>query len=103
MEETVVIVGGNARSSRKHHLIAVGQMASGLYHRRKIVFYLLQATACKEGYHGEPVVIGDIQSAVVGSAKLAHLVGSGIAHIMNGIVVLPLIEWHLEGKDGIHL
>ena len=39
----------------------------------------------------------------VGCPEVAHLVGSGVAHIVDGVMMALLKERHLEGEDGEEL
>ena len=90
-----IIVGLDGGGSSEHHLIILHIGAHGLDHGRQIVLDLLFAAACQQGDHGARRrgwcrMVCEI---------LAHLIGRGVTHVMDGVMVLLLEEIDLEGQN----
>ena len=106
-DKLLIISVVDGRGARHGQLIVLKTLG-GLYHGGQVVFYLLLPAACQErnnrpvGFQSVPGTEVLIAFAVV-FLKLRHLLHRGIAHVMDGVFMLILIERHLERQDGEHL
>lgn len=69
-------------------------------HRRKVVLDFLLSRACQQGNDGgrrNGMTTGTI---LMFPQELPDFLGSGVTHIVDGIVMLALKEIHLEGQYG---
>ena len=99
-----LIVGALDRGGTGQHKLVFGEAVHHLQHGGQIVFDFLSAAAGKQCHDGPPRQVMPLcerlRSLMIAIEEGHHLIGGGVAHIMDGIMVLLLKETHLERQDG---
>ena len=107
LDKTFIVFVVYRRGPSQHHLVVLETFCR-LYHRRQIVLDFLQsATSQQSQYRAMAVQVvlpAELSKSLrISSPEFPHLLSRRIAHIMDGIMMLLLIEGHLERQDGEHL
>ena len=80
-------------------------MKCRLYHATEVVTYLLTTASRQQGYDRKTreaiLLCKRTEVGRVMAEEGTHLVERRVAHVVDGVVVLPLEELHLEGQYGI--
>ena len=93
-QELLVILVLYRRSSGQHQVVLIRKVPRGFHHRWQVIFNLLFSRPrqqCNNRLLTSSVFL--LPSSI---QKFPHLVRCRIAYIMDGIVVLPFEELHLE-------
>ena len=107
--EGVVVFRRDAWCSGYHYLVYVSSHPLRRpYHVWQVVFDFLFSASGEQGYHRfvavQLVSVCKISKRLlVFLLEFRHLIGSRVAHVVDRVVVFPLVEINFEGQDREHL